>query len=157
MTSGIRTTRPEVLMPQTDAHTVQEAADARPAALADHLPPSPFLCNWEAGCADGAWVQVAGELDLATTPQLRAALQEARAHARLVALDLRALTFIDTSGIHMVLDATAAAHEQEGRLILVRPPASVERVLNLAAARDRVQIIDLKPGDPVARALLHLT
>lgn len=143
-------------MSQLDAHTVQEGADTRPLTPAVHAPPSPFACEWEAGCADGAWVEVAGELDLATSPQLRTTLQEAQAHARLIALDLRAITFMDTSGVHAILDATTAARSQQRRLILVCGPGIAEHVLTLTAANDQLEIIDLNPTEPAGRALLHL-
>jgi len=50
-------------------------------------------------------VQVAGELDLATAQQFRQVLGEAQQAARMVVLDLRELSFIDSSGIHVILDA----------------------------------------------------
>lgn len=143
-------------MSQPDPHTAQEAVDVPPLTLNSRFPPSPFTCRWEAGCADGAWIEVAGELDLATSPQLRQALQDAQSQARLVALDLRALTFVETSTIHVILDASAAARRREGRLVLIRPPANVERALSLITVHDQVPIIDLQPGEPASRALLNL-
>ncbi|MHB1469194.1 MAG: STAS domain-containing protein, partial [Solirubrobacteraceae bacterium] len=129
-------------MLQSDAHIDQEAAVSRPPAPAVHAPSPPFACRWGPGCAGGAWVEACGELDLATSPELRAALRDAQSHARLVALDLRALTFMDASGVHTILDATAAAHRRRGRLVLVCSPGAADRVLTLTAGRDQVQMIE---------------
>jgi hypothetical protein len=42
----------------------------------------PFDCTWQMGGAGAAWVHVAGELDLATWPQLRQTLRDAQLHAQ---------------------------------------------------------------------------
>ncbi|MHB1536891.1 MAG: STAS domain-containing protein [Solirubrobacteraceae bacterium] len=101
-------------------------------------------------------MQVAGELDVATSRQLAAALHQAQAHARLVVLDLRSLTFMDTSGVHAILDATSAARRRHGRLLVVCSHAA-ERVLTLTAVHDQVEIIELEPTEHAARALLRLS
>jgi anti-sigma B factor antagonist len=124
-----------------------------PAASLYHAS-SPFACTWEEGGSGAAWVRVAGELDLLTSPQLEQTLSEAQRHARLVTLDLRELTFIDCRGVHVILDAADDAQRAEGRLVLVRGQAHVDRVLALTGTLNHVSIFDL---DPPARALLDLT
>ena len=95
-----------------------------------------------------AWVYVAGELDLMTAPQLKQALGEARLHARLVVLDLREVTFIDSAGIHVIVDAAADDRQQWGRLMLVGGSVSVERMLTLTKVADQILTFDLDPGEP---------
>ena len=53
-------------------------------------------------------VEVAGELDLATSPILAAALEEASTRGRTVSLDLRAVTFMDAAGVRTLAAHTAA-------------------------------------------------
>jgi anti-sigma B factor antagonist len=113
----------------------------------------PFVCTWKTGGSGAAWVHVAGELDLATTPRLRHTLGEAQLNARVVVLDLRELTFMDSAGIHAILDAATDARQAAGRLILVRGPAPVDRVFTLTGACEEVEIFDLDPAEPPARAL----
>jgi anti-sigma B factor antagonist len=125
-------------------------------AASRSAPPSPFVCTWKKGGSGAAWVHVTGELDLANTPQLRQALREAQLYARVVVLDLRELTFIESSGVHTILDAAASVRRGEGRLVLVRGPTDVDRALTLTRASDQVLILDLDPNDPPVRALLHL-
>jgi len=121
-----------------------------------YAPPSPFECSWRPGGSGAAWVHVAGELDLATSPLLRRALRDAQQYARVVVLDLRELTFIESSGVHVILEAAASVRRGEGRLILVRGPADVDRALTLTGASDQVLIVDLDPSEPPVRALLQL-
>jgi anti-sigma B factor antagonist len=118
--------------------------------------PTPFACSWVPGSVDAAWIHVSGEVDLATSPKLRETLKEAQHAARLVVLDLREVAFMDSSSVHTILDASADAGRAEGRLLLVRGPANVERILTLTRVGDRVQIVDLDPSLPPAHALLSL-
>jgi anti-anti-sigma factor len=118
--------------------------------------PTQFTCTWREGGSGAAWVHVAGELDLATSPLLGHALRDAQLYARVVVLDLREVTFIESTGVHVVLDAAASVRRGDGRLILVRGPTHVDRALTLTDASSQVLIVDLDPSDPPARALLHL-
>jgi hypothetical protein len=86
-------------------------------ALAGLLPPA-FDCSWADGGVDTAWVRLAGELDIATTPR---ALREPRLQARLVVLDLRELAFIDSGGEHAI-EASIRARQAGHRVLLLRGP-----------------------------------
>ena len=116
----------------------------------------PFECSWRPGGSDAAWVHVAGEMDLANTPELRRALRDAQLYARVVVLDLREVAFIESSGVHVILDAAANVEPGNGRLILVRGPAQVDRVLALTGVSSQVLIVDLNPSEAPVRPLLHL-
>jgi anti-anti-sigma factor len=105
--------------------------------------PPPFACSWQIGHQGVAWVQVAGELDPATSPQFRRTLEEAQRAVGLVVLDLRELSFIDSSGVHVVLDV---ADDARRKLLIVRGPAQVDRTLMLAKIGKQVSIFDLDPA-----------
>jgi anti-sigma B factor antagonist len=98
---------------------------------------------------------VAGELDLLSSPHLRQTLAEAQLDTRLVVLDLREVTFIDSSGVHVILDAAAEARREWGRLMLVRGSVPVERMLTLTKVADRVLTVDPEPEEP-SRGLLDV-
>jgi anti-sigma B factor antagonist len=117
--------------------------------------PPPFFCRWTEGGSDAAWVHLAGELDLANTPQLERTLREAQRHAHLVVLDLRGLTFIESSGIHVILDAAGSVRPGDGRLIVVRGPAHVDLALTLTGASKEILVLDLESAKAPVRAL-HL-
>ena len=78
------------------------------------------------GGLDGAWVRVAGALDLAATPRLERTLRDSQSQARLVVLDLRELAFMDCSGAHAIVNARSAARQLGRRLVPLRGPPIVE-------------------------------
>jgi anti-sigma B factor antagonist len=134
---------------------VPQASAIRSPTHARQYATPPFVCSWEVCDWGAAWVQVAGELDLATSPQFRQTLREAQRAVRLVVLDLRELCFIDSSGTHVILDAAQDARRKGDRLLIVRGPAQVDRVLTLTEVCKQVVIFDLAPAEP-APALLHV-
>jgi hypothetical protein len=75
--------------------------------------------------------------------------------ARVVVLDARKLTLMDTSGVYVILNAACGARRDGGRVMLVRGSAHVDRVMTLTAASDEVLIVDLDPTEP-AKELLDL-
>ena len=113
------------------------------AARADAL--RPFLCASTHGSLDSDWVHLAGALDIATAPQLEQSLRET--HSRLVVLDLRDLGFIDTAGVHSIVNASAVARREGRRLVLVRGIPSVDRVFALTGNGDEVEIGEPDPLD----------
>jgi len=115
-----------------------------------------FACEWRDGGAGAAWVHVFGELDIATAPQVERALAAASLDARLVVLDLRGLTFMDSAGMHAIVAAADLAWAEGRQFIAVRGAAHVDRVFTLAGTHDRVEMFDLGPAEPPAQALLHL-
>ena len=70
-----------------------------------------------------------GEDRAATAPQLERTADASQ--ARLVVLDLRELTFLDSSGLHAILHAGIRARQAGRWLVLVRVPSNVERLLTL--------------------------
>jgi anti-anti-sigma factor len=118
------------------------------------LPPA-FECSWTNGGLEAAWVHLAGELDIATTPQLERALHEPELQARLVVLDLRELAFLDTSGVHAIVDASIRARQAGHRLLLLRGRPGVDRVFTLTRSSAAVNG-DIHPVEPSVQALMQL-
>jgi anti-sigma B factor antagonist len=126
------------------------AFPASGAARARALPP-PFACSCTNGGPDAARVYVGGELDIATTPQLERTLDASQ--ARLVVLDLRELAFIDSCGMHAIINAGIRARQAGRRLVLVRVPPTVDRILALTGSADQVEIGDVDPIAPPVHAV----
>jgi hypothetical protein len=61
-----------------------------------------------------------GRLDLASVPQLVRTLRHTQLNARLVVLDLRELQLMDSSGVHVIVNASIRARRLGGRLVLLR-------------------------------------
>ena len=82
------------------------------------------------GDASHPVVTLAGELDLSTIPLLESQLiQQARSGPRMV-VDMKALMFIDSSGIALLLQAHRAS--EDGIQTVVAAGSQVDRVLRLA-------------------------
>jgi anti-anti-sigma factor len=75
---------------------------------------------------------VRGELDIASAPELEAALERivAGPHAVLV-LDLTGLTFLDCAGMRPIRAARRALEARGGQLLVRHPIPIVERALRL--------------------------
>lgn len=95
-------------------------------------------------------VTAVGEIDLATGPRLTDALREAQARAQSVVLDLSGATFIDASGVRILLAADRRARAASGTFAIAHPSWPVERVLQLVGA-DRA--LDRAPVQSAARRL----
>ena len=88
------------------------------------------VCGCVKAGLDAARVHVAGELDVATAPQLEGTLRDAEQQARLVVLDLRELTFMDCAGVHLLVDASTRARTRGDRLVVLRGP-TIDRLFTL--------------------------
>jgi anti-sigma B factor antagonist len=86
---------------------------------------------------------LAGELDLSGARQLETRLDEAEREGtpRLV-IDLRALSFIDSTGLRLLLQADARARERGCELVLRRGEANVQRVFEVTGALDVLRFED---------------
>jgi anti-anti-sigma factor len=73
-------------------------------AVLDSLP-APFECTW-VHTRGAEWATLSGELDIANSPALEAAVRAAEADAELVVIDLRDLVFIDCSGARVIYEAS---------------------------------------------------
>lgn len=77
-------------------------------------------------------VEVAGEVDIATAPDLRGALEEVREKGAIrIVIDLEGVTFMDSSGLEVLVGASKGLEERGGRLALVCEDGPVHRVLRI--------------------------
>jgi anti-anti-sigma factor len=83
---------------------------------------------------------LAGELDLGSAPMLMAELHQARAAHRSVVLDLSQLDFIDSTGVHVLIDAARSA-DRDGWEFTLSPELSpqVAYVLDLTGVQQRLR------------------
>ena len=88
-------------------------------------------------------IELAGELDIATGPDLEQALEpHVGAPGGDIVLDLQGVTFLDSSGLRVVLVASRTAGESGRRLIVVPGDGQVMRVIRLAQVEDRLDLGD---------------
>jgi anti-sigma B factor antagonist len=78
-----------------------------------------------------------GELDMATRAKVESALSRAEdSDATVIVLDLGGLTFMDSSGVHVGLDAHHRAREKGHTLVLREGSATVRRIFELTGTVD---------------------
>ena len=100
----------------------------------DSTAPRPGLVTLVEPRARGARLRLAGELDLDAAPAL-AASATALPPVGEVHVDLRAVTFLDSAGLHALLALHDALVKRGCPVQLVGPQPGVLRLLDFAAAR----------------------
>ncbi len=73
-----------------------------------------------------------GELDIATAPALALLLDRLRRRGHSVVLDLAGITFIDSSGLGLLMDALVESQRDGWEFSIRRPSQAVRRVVALA-------------------------
>jgi len=96
----------------------------------------PFRCSTRP-VRDELWLELAGELDLESANALGALVGEHldAGFPRLV-LDLRAVTFMDSTGLHVLLEAQREARARGVELSLSPGPPNVQRVFDVTGTAD---------------------
>lgn len=84
--------------------------------------------------ADSVLVVVAGELDIATVPQLDSVLRDAESVAPVIVLDLGGLEFVASCGACLLLEADDRIRRAGGRLKIEHAPEALRRLLALICA-----------------------
>jgi anti-sigma B factor antagonist len=106
--------------------------------------PTPFDVEVEE--ADGVTVVLAsGELDMATTGELRSCLAGLRDGGRPVRLDMTAVEFMDSSGLHTLIRASEA-FTAAGSPFTIVPSEPVLRVLELVDLIGRLPLEQRRDG-----------
>lgn len=88
-------------------------------------------------------VRLTGELDLTTTDRVEQELRRVeRTDAHAIEVDLRGLTFIDSMGVRLLLQAAGRSSRGTNRLVITRPCESVQRIFNLCDPGERLPFVN---------------
>jgi anti-sigma B factor antagonist len=90
--------------------------------------PATFCVRCTSGCAV---VVATGEIDLYTAPALRDALVKAGESSSRIVIDLTDVTFVDSTGLGVMLGALGRARDTDRSVSLVGPTDMVKRVLQI--------------------------
>jgi anti-sigma B factor antagonist len=102
----------------------------------------PFRCEVEPRRAT-VHVRPVGELDLATVPAVETQLVELRAAGfTSLVLDLRAVWFLDSTALHLILDWHAIAEADGISFGLLAGPPAVQRLFDLSGLTERLRFLD---------------
>jgi anti-anti-sigma factor len=91
--------------------------------------------------ADGIVLVMSGEIDLATASTVEHELLRAEQSHDLVALDLSNLSFMDSTGLHVIVVADRRMRERGGRLLIVQGPPQIRRVFELTGVADHMELV----------------
>jgi anti-anti-sigma factor len=91
-----------------------------------------------------AVVALRGELDLLSSAELEPELERlvAEPGVDVLALDLRELEFLDSSGLRLVVVTERSLRDAGRRLVLVRGRQPVQRVFEITRMIDRLEFVD---------------
>ena len=103
--------------------------------------PRPFAIAVAPTRAGAVRIQVEGELDLSTSPELDRVLRREISAGRHVVVDLSEVAFIDSTGLSTLVTALRASNSNGGGL-MVSPslPAQVRRVLEVTGLNKVIPI-----------------
>ncbi len=87
-------------------------------------------------------VEVEGEIDLSTAPQLQRALLASAEGSPEVVVDLRGVTFIDSTGVGVLFRVSKQVAAAGGEVRLVCGPGAVRRVLKVSGLDRLVPVAD---------------
>jgi anti-sigma B factor antagonist len=87
-------------------------------------------------------VEVAGQIDLGTSPALRKTLLESLKGTQRLAINLTAVEYIDSSGIASLLEVLKEARKTEKRIVLFGLTGAVFQVLELTRLTRVFEILE---------------
>jgi anti-anti-sigma factor len=89
-------------------------------------------------------ISVRGEWDLAQKPAMRRVINDVLARVpECVVLDLARVSFIDSTGVHAVIELHKRAEQQGARVVIVPGPRAVQRIFELVGL---TEVLAFLPG-----------
>lgn len=106
--------------------------------------PVPFRVTTEP--VEGAClIRAAGEVDMSSVGALRLELDAARREGDAVLLDLSDVTFLDSTGLQLLVEASRESATTDWAFFIVRPSGPVLRLIELSGTGDILTL-----GEPAA-------
>jgi anti-sigma B factor antagonist len=91
-------------------------------------------------------LRLEGELDMAGVDEFERSLSGGRTdETSTYVIDLRALTFIDSSGLRSMIMADQRLRSEGSRFVIVRGPDRVNQVLEMTGVAKHVELVDEPP------------
>ncbi|HSB85707.1 MAG TPA: STAS domain-containing protein [Ilumatobacteraceae bacterium] len=91
----------------------------------------------EISANDDGWT-LSGEIDAHTAPTLAAAMLDLP--SGVVRIDMADVSFMDSSGLRVLMEATARARDGGGDLVVARPSAPVARLVEISGLGEQLRI-----------------
>ena len=87
----------------------------------------------------GSHVAVVGEIDAHTAPEVSTALSGLSGSDD-ISLDLQDVTFIDSSGLRVIIEAHKRADAEQRRLLISNPSKAVRRLIEVTGLGDHLHL-----------------
>ena len=88
-------------------------------------------------------VSLRGELDLSTVERVEDELRQVEERTnKAIALDLSGLSFLDSTGLRLMVTADQRARKSGRRLVIVKGPETVHRVFTITRLDERLDMVD---------------
>lgn len=97
---------------------------------------------------DACVMRATGELEASTADSLRSPLAAARHDGVTTLLDLSGVTFIDSAGLRVLLEAAQATDSHGWAWFIVRPSHMVLRLVDLTGTAPRLPLVEPQRGAP---------
>lgn len=91
-----------------------------------------------------AVLNVRGELDILTSPDLAAILEAVRQDRRQVAVDLAGVRFVDAHGLRVLVEAARTMLDR-GQFVITCPTPLFRRLLAVTGLESEVKLLDQRP------------
>ncbi len=85
-------------------------------------------------------IELAGEFDLAAEPVFHSGVEAALSEPLLV-LDLSHVSFMDSTGLRLLLETDARVRENDGRCVIVQGNGSVHRLIEQGLLAARLEVV----------------
>jgi anti-sigma B factor antagonist len=96
----------------------------------------------EVAIGSAVMVSLYGELDIRYQSHVLASLERALArHPSALAADLRGLTFMDSTGVHALIDVERRCRRQSVRFVVIRGSSTINRVLSVLGLDRLLEIV----------------
>lgn len=96
-------------------------------------------------------LRLRGDLDLYSAPSFDDVLVAVEGEKwPTIVLDLRELNFVDSMALRLVMRTQARAQQDGRRLVVVRGPDFLDRVLELSGLQEHLEIVDEPPPVPAS-------
>jgi anti-sigma B factor antagonist len=87
-------------------------------------------------------VEVSGEIDISSGRDLERELREVESRGpKILIVDLRGTTFIDSTGLRLLVTAQGRATEASRRMVIVQGPEAVQRIFQITRLDDRLEFV----------------
>jgi anti-sigma B factor antagonist len=113
----------------------------------------PYLTIEVTRAPEAQTIVLTGEADLLGAPDVEAALKDASAgEPELIVIDLRSLTFIDSSGLQALIAGHERCRARGHELRIVPGPENVRRLFELTGMNEALPFIDAADLDTEANS-----